>query len=292
MSRPPVACTRSARVIRYWAAGMLGRSRHWRRSAGAPSRASVRRMISTVSHVVRLLRGWGEKMTASRHLMANIPTPGGVSSGFVVGTSEAIRPTGLAYLAMPLSGSVSITPTLGCRRTSRRMPMTLKRLLTRLSGSPMPLSSTPICARRVKVLSLATAHATAWQRRSTSAWVAPSNSWSAVRARETSSSTCAVSSGVIGRVPIQTNSAISPRVSGACRLGGPTIMNSGPKSGTCPIVNVAPTECQSSDGDWHLTRLGRGQYVPIVRTRSRYTGRKEAAMRTQGTAAQEQLACA
>ena len=63
-------------------------------------------MISTVSHVVRLLRGCGEKITASRHLMANIPTPGGVSSGFVVGTSDAIRPTGLAYLTMPFSGSV------------------------------------------------------------------------------------------------------------------------------------------------------------------------------------------
>ena len=174
MSRPPVAWTRSARVIRYWAAGMLGRSRHWRRSAGAPSRASVRRMISTVSHVVRLLRGCGEKMTASRHLMANIPTPGGVSSGFVVGTSDAIRPTGLAYLAMPFSGTFSMTPTLGWRRTSRRMPMTLKRLLIRLSGSPMPLSSTPIWASRVKVVSLATAQATAWQSRSTCSWVAPS----------------------------------------------------------------------------------------------------------------------
>ena len=64
---------------------MLGRSRHWMRSTGAPSRASARRMISTVSRVVFLLRGCGEKITASRHLTANRPTPGGVSSGFVVG---------------------------------------------------------------------------------------------------------------------------------------------------------------------------------------------------------------
>ena len=35
-----------------------------------------------------------------------MPTPGGVSSGFVVGTSEAMSPTGLAYLTMPLSGIV------------------------------------------------------------------------------------------------------------------------------------------------------------------------------------------
>ena len=209
-------------------------------------------MISTVSHVVRLLRGCGEKMTASRHLMANIPTPGGVSSGFVVGTSDAIRPTGLAYLAMPFSGTVSITPTLGCRRTSRRMPMTLKRLLIRLSGSPMPLSSTPIWARRVNVVSLATAQATAWQSRSTCSWVAPSNSRSAARARSTSSSTCAVSSGVIGRVPIQTNSAISSRGRGRAAPRGPIIMNGGPTSGTDPIVDVASTECQPSPSDWTL----------------------------------------
>ncbi len=59
-------------------------------------------MISTVSRVVFLLRGCGEKMTASRHLMANRPTPGGVSSGLVVGTRDAISPTGFAYLTMPL----------------------------------------------------------------------------------------------------------------------------------------------------------------------------------------------
>ena len=139
-------------------------------------------MISTVSRVVRRLRGWGEKITASRHLSANIPTPGGVSSGLVVGTSDAITPTGFAYLTIPRSGSSSMTPTLGWRSTSRRMPITLSRLPTRLTGSPMPLSSTPIAASRVKVSSLATAQATAWHSRSTSACVAPSNSRSAARA--------------------------------------------------------------------------------------------------------------
>ena len=101
-------------------------------------------MISTVSCVVRRLRGCGEKMTASRLLMANMPTPGGVSSGFVVGTRDAISPTGFAYLTMPCSGSSSMTPTLGWRSTSRRMPMTLNRLPIAAHGSPMPLSSTPI----------------------------------------------------------------------------------------------------------------------------------------------------
>ena len=181
MSRPPVAWTRSTRVIRYCAAGMLGRSRHRRRSAGAPSRASARRMISTVSHVVRLLLGCGEKMTASRHFTAYMPTPGGVSSGLVVGTSDAMSPTGFAYLTMPRSGSVSITPMLFWRSRSRRIPMTLKRFETRLSRSPIPLSSTPMWASRVKVVSLATAQPIAWQSRSTSSWVAPSNARRAAR---------------------------------------------------------------------------------------------------------------
>ena len=178
------------------------------RSTGAPSRARARRMISTVSRVVFLLRGCGEKMTASRHLMAKMPTPGGVSSGFVVGTSEAMRPTGFAYLTIPFSGSSSMTPMLFWRRTSRRMPMTLSRLPTRLSGSPMPLSSTPILARRVKVVSFATAQATAWQSRSTCSWVAPANACSASRPRVTSSSTCAVSSDVMGRGGMEVSGGI------------------------------------------------------------------------------------
>ena len=67
----------------------------------------------------------------------------------------------------------------------------------------MPLSSTPIWARRVNVFSLATAHATAWHSRSTSSCVAPSKARSAARPRATSSSTWAVSSGVIGRGAIR-----------------------------------------------------------------------------------------
>jgi hypothetical protein len=117
---------------------------------GAPSRSSARRMISTVSRVF-LLRGCGEKITASRHLMAKMPLPGASARGWWSGTSEAISPTGLPYLTMPFSGISSMTPTLFWRSRSRRMPMILKRLPMRLSGSPMPLSSTPICASRVNV---------------------------------------------------------------------------------------------------------------------------------------------
>ena len=41
--------------------------------------------------------------------------PGGVSSGLVIGTIEAMTPAGLAYLTSPLTGSSSMTPTLGVR---------------------------------------------------------------------------------------------------------------------------------------------------------------------------------
>ena len=38
--------------------------------------------------------------------------PGGVSSGLVIGTIDAMTPAGLAYLTKPLTGSSSMTPTL------------------------------------------------------------------------------------------------------------------------------------------------------------------------------------
>jgi hypothetical protein len=49
---------------------MLGRATHWSRSSGAPSLRSAARITRTVSFVVFLLPGWGEKITASRHLIA------------------------------------------------------------------------------------------------------------------------------------------------------------------------------------------------------------------------------
>ena len=127
-------------------------------------------MIRTTSFVVRFVRGWGEKMTASLALMALIAVPGGVSSGLVMGTIDAITPAGLAYLTMPRSGSSSMTPIEGWRRTSRRIPWILPRLLTRPSRSPMPLSSTLMWARRVKVFSLPTAQPMAWASLSTVVW--------------------------------------------------------------------------------------------------------------------------
>ena len=40
------------------------------------------------------------------------PWPAGVRQGLVVGTREAMTPTGLAYFTMPFSGISSMTPTL------------------------------------------------------------------------------------------------------------------------------------------------------------------------------------
>ena len=67
---PPVAIVRSQRRISSFASGMLGRSTHCSRSSGAPALRSAARITRTVSFVVFLLPGCGEKITASLHLIA------------------------------------------------------------------------------------------------------------------------------------------------------------------------------------------------------------------------------
>ena len=52
------------------ASGMLGFSMHWNTSSGAPCSFSAARIRRTVSIVVFLLDGCGEKITASLHLIA------------------------------------------------------------------------------------------------------------------------------------------------------------------------------------------------------------------------------
>src|SRR6266568_3100505 len=98
MAGPPVAIVRSQLDISAFASGMLGRSTHRRTSSAPPSFASAARMTRTVSFVVRLLAGWGEKITASLHLIAKIAMPIGFTYGLVSVISEAITPAGFAYL--------------------------------------------------------------------------------------------------------------------------------------------------------------------------------------------------
>src|SRR5437879_1740213 len=64
---PPVAIVRSQIDIRYSASGILGLSMHWKRSSGAPCALSEARMMRTVSLVVFLLAGCGEKIIAFLH---------------------------------------------------------------------------------------------------------------------------------------------------------------------------------------------------------------------------------
>jgi hypothetical protein len=52
-------------AISSWVTGMLGFLMHWKRSSGAPCFLSASRMMRTASKVVPLLRGCGEKITAS-----------------------------------------------------------------------------------------------------------------------------------------------------------------------------------------------------------------------------------
>ena len=70
IAAPPVANVRSHSAISRWDSGIDGCSTHWNTSAGAPSRIITSRRMRTTSPVVRLVRGWGEKMTASRALIA------------------------------------------------------------------------------------------------------------------------------------------------------------------------------------------------------------------------------
>ena len=70
MAGPPVAMVRSHIDMRALASGMLGRSTHCRRSAGASRASSAARITRTVSSVDLRLPGCGEKMTASLHLVA------------------------------------------------------------------------------------------------------------------------------------------------------------------------------------------------------------------------------
>jgi hypothetical protein len=70
MAGPPVAMVRSQIDISSFASGMLGLSTHCRRSSGASSARNAARISRTVSFVVFVLAGCGEKITASLHLMA------------------------------------------------------------------------------------------------------------------------------------------------------------------------------------------------------------------------------
>ena len=70
IAAPPVAKVRSQVAMSSWDSGIDGCSTHWKTSAGAPSRTMTSRMIRTVSFVVALVRGWPQKITASRALIA------------------------------------------------------------------------------------------------------------------------------------------------------------------------------------------------------------------------------
>ena len=119
-------------------------------------------------------------MIAFLALRAYIEFPAGVRSGLVAGTTQAITPTGLAYLTIPFSGISSITPTLFCLNASLSTPLILNFLFSLLTGSPILLSSMLIATSSLKVWVFATFHAMALIALSMSAWLHFSNSfWAA-----------------------------------------------------------------------------------------------------------------
>src|SRR5437762_1512732 len=76
---------------------MLGFSRHWTISSGAPCFFRAARNIRVVSSADCFVIGCGEKITASRHFSALMAILTIVTSGLVTGHSPAITPTGLPY---------------------------------------------------------------------------------------------------------------------------------------------------------------------------------------------------
>ena len=183
---PPVAITKSHFVLSASDMALFilafPTPRIWIRSSGAPTCLKPSRISSIVRPPVFTALGWGEKIMAFRALRAYMALPAGVKSGLVAGTTHAITPTGLPYLTIPFSGISSMIPTLFWRNASLSTPLILNFLFSRLTGSPIPLSSMLILTSSLKVWVFATFHAIALIVRSTSSWLHFSNIFCAASA--------------------------------------------------------------------------------------------------------------
>ena len=106
-------------------------------------------MPSTAGLVAAQAVGGGAMMMALPPFSAIIALLTGVADGLVDGVMAPTTPTGLAYLTMPFSGISSMMPVDLTLSRSRSVPKVfLWFLMTLLSTSPMPVTSTAISARR------------------------------------------------------------------------------------------------------------------------------------------------
>ena len=106
-------------------------------------------MPSTVGLVASQAVGGGAMMMALPPFSAIMALFTGVADGLVEGVMAPTTPTGLAYLIRPFSGISSMTPVDLTRSRSLSVPKVLRWfLITLLSTSPMPVTSTAISASR------------------------------------------------------------------------------------------------------------------------------------------------
>jgi hypothetical protein len=106
-------------------------------------------MLSTEAAVAAYAVGGGATMIALPPLSAIIALLTGVAFGLVDGVIAATTPTGFAHLTMPRSGNSSMMPVDLTRNKSRNVPNVLRWfLMTLLSTSPMPVTSTACSAKR------------------------------------------------------------------------------------------------------------------------------------------------
>ena len=106
-------------------------------------------MPSTVGLLAAQALGGGAMMMALPPFRAIMALLTGVADGLVDGVIAPTTPTGLAYSTRPFAGFSSMIPVDFTRSRSRSVPNVLRWfLMTLLSTSPMPVTSTAISARR------------------------------------------------------------------------------------------------------------------------------------------------
>src|SRR5262245_2948975 len=106
-------------------------------------------MPSTVCLVAAQAVVGGAMTMALPPLIAIMALLTGVAEGLVEGVTAATTPTGLAYLTRPFSGTSSMMPVDLTLSRSRSVPKVFRWfLMTLLSSSPMPVTSTAILASR------------------------------------------------------------------------------------------------------------------------------------------------
>ena len=129
----------------------VGSSIHPIMSFGAPAHTAALSTIRAASQVDRRARGCGLNTMPLRVLSAINALKMAVDVGFVVGTMPQITPIGSATVIEPASSSSLRTPQVFSSLYLLKMYSDAKWFLMTLSSTtPMPVSSTAICASGIR----------------------------------------------------------------------------------------------------------------------------------------------